>query len=115
MGPALWQQRKTGSTKWSAYDTNKFRQVPSQHQCFSATTLLVSRLQCVGVELPRRAEHAHYPFVENHKFDSKQLGPMKQDCQPHCFSTLNHIVAYCYNDARVIRWLVKQALNRFQG
>ena len=78
------------------------------------TTLLVSRLQCVGVELPRRAEHA-YPFVENHKFDSKQLGPMKQDCQPHCFSTLNHIVAYCYNDARVIRWLVKQALNRFQG
>ena len=33
---------------------------------------------------------------------------MKQDCQPHCFSTLNHIVAYCYNDARVIRWLVKQ-------
>ena len=29
------QQRKTGSTNWSAYDTNKFRQVPSQHQCFS--------------------------------------------------------------------------------
>jgi len=44
-----------------------------------------------------------------------QLGPMKQDCQPHCFSTLNHIVAYCYNDARVIRWLVKRVLNRFQG
>ena len=44
-----------------------------------------------------------------------QLGPMKQDCQTRCFSTLNHIVAYCYNDARVIRWLVKQALNRFQG
>ena len=53
--------------------------------------------------------------VENHRFDSKQLGSMKQECQPHCFSTLNHIVAYCYNDARVIRWLLQQALNRFQG
>lgn len=40
---------------------------------------------------------------------------MKRECQPHCFSTLNHIVAYCYNDGRVIRWLLKQAMNRFQG
>lgn len=40
---------------------------------------------------------------------------MKHDCQPHCFSTLNHIVAYCYNDTRVIRWLLQQALRGFQG
>ena len=30
---------------------------------------------------------------------------MKQTCQQHCFSTLNHNLAYCYNDARVIKWL----------
>jgi hypothetical protein len=40
---------------------------------------------------------------------------MKKSCQPHCFSTLNHILAYCYNDARVIKWMLRQALNRFQG
>jgi hypothetical protein len=45
--------------------------------------------------------------IENHKFESEQLNEMKKSCQPHCFSTLNHILAYCYNDA--------QALNRFQG
>jgi hypothetical protein len=36
-------------------------------------------------------------------------------CQTHCFSTLNHIVGHCYSDARVVRWLVKQALHGFQG
>jgi len=53
--------------------------------------------------------------IENHKFEAKQLTAMKKQCQPHCFSTLNHILAYCYNDARVIKFLLRQALNRFQG
>ena len=39
------------------------------------------------------------------KFDQKQLSQMKSTCQRHCFSTLNHNLAYCYNDARVIKWL----------
>jgi hypothetical protein len=30
---------------------------------------------------------------------------MKQNRQRQCFSTLNHNLAYCYNDARVIKWL----------
>jgi MoaA/NifB/PqqE/SkfB family radical SAM enzyme len=49
------------------------------------------------------------------RFDADQLRAMKQSCQPHCFSTLNHIVGYCYNDTRVIRWLFKQAARGFQG
>jgi len=53
--------------------------------------------------------------IENHKFETKQLTEMKKSCQPHCFSTLNHILAYCYNDARVIKSMFRQALNRFQG
>ena len=40
---------------------------------------------------------------------------LKNICQRHCFSTLNHNLGYCYNDARVIKWLWKQAKNRFQG
>jgi len=53
--------------------------------------------------------------IENHKFEGKQLDEMKKSCQPHCFSTLNHIVGFCYNDARVIKWLFKQAMHGFQG
>jgi len=30
---------------------------------------------------------------------------MKQTCQQHCFSTLNHNLAYCYDDARVIKFV----------
>lgn len=53
--------------------------------------------------------------VERPKFESGQLQQMKTSCQPHCFSTLNHIVGYCYNDARVIKWLMQQTLRGFQG
>jgi len=49
------------------------------------------------------------------KFDRRQLDDMKTDCQKHCFSTLNHIVGYCYNDRRVIQWTLKQAMHGFQG
>ena len=49
------------------------------------------------------------------RFDREQLDEMKQSCQLHCFSTLNHIVGYCYNDRRVIELLLKQAAHGFQG
>jgi MoaA/NifB/PqqE/SkfB family radical SAM enzyme len=54
-------------------------------------------------------------IVGSHKFDTSQLRDMKQSCERHCFSTLNHIVGYCYNDRRVIQWLIKQARHGFQG
>lgn len=53
--------------------------------------------------------------IENHKFDVQQLDEMKEECQTHCFSTLNHNLGYCYNDARVIKWVLKQAARGFQG
>jgi MoaA/NifB/PqqE/SkfB family radical SAM enzyme len=52
--------------------------------------------------------------IERPRFDSEQLVNMKQSCQPHCFSTLNHIVGFCYNDARVIKFLARQALHGFR-
>ena len=48
-------------------------------------------------------------------FDARQLCQIKSECQPHCFSTLNHTLAYCYDAGRVIRWLSKQAANGFRG
>jgi MoaA/NifB/PqqE/SkfB family radical SAM enzyme len=51
--------------------------------------------------------------IDKWNFDQKQLKQMKSTCQRHCFSTLNHNLAYCYNDQRVIKWLWEQAKNGF--
>jgi len=53
--------------------------------------------------------------IENHKFETKQLKEMKKECQKNCFSTLNHILAFCYHDRRVITWLFEQSKHGFQG
>jgi MoaA/NifB/PqqE/SkfB family radical SAM enzyme len=52
--------------------------------------------------------------IDNPKFDSKQLREMKAECELHCFSTLNHIVSYVYNNASVIKWIMQQAKNGFR-
>jgi MoaA/NifB/PqqE/SkfB family radical SAM enzyme len=61
--------------------------------------------------------NANYDWgtVGNQKFDLKQLAEMKQGCEPNCFSTLGYNVAYCYDISRVMKWLLKQAMNGFQG
>ena len=53
--------------------------------------------------------------IEHPRFEQHQLQEMKKGCQPHCFSTLNHNLAYCYKASRVIRWVLKQAVRGFQG
>ena len=53
--------------------------------------------------------------IENHRFEVSQLNEMKTSCQTHCFSTLNHNLGFCYNDARVIKWVLAQARHGFQG
>jgi hypothetical protein len=54
--------------------------------------------------------------IDAPKFDSQQLRDMKQTCQHHCFSTLNHNLGYCYNDSRVIKWVWKQVVtNHMKG
>jgi len=53
--------------------------------------------------------------VEADRFDLVQLDEMKKDCNTTCFSTLNSIVGHCYDDMRVIKWLARQARNRFRG
>jgi radical SAM protein with 4Fe4S-binding SPASM domain len=54
--------------------------------------------------------------IDGHKFDPVQLQGMKKTCQQHCFSTLNHNLAYCYNDARVIKFVwTNLVTNRARG
>jgi len=64
---------------------------------------------------PMYASTYNWGNIDAAKFDAQQLRQMKTTCQRHCFSTLNHNLAYCYNDARVIKWVWKHAKNRFQG
>lgn len=52
--------------------------------------------------------------IKDHKFDTGPWNQMKTSCQTHCFST-NHNLGYCYDDARVIRRVWKQAVRGFQG
>jgi MoaA/NifB/PqqE/SkfB family radical SAM enzyme len=54
--------------------------------------------------------------IDEAKFTPAQLAEMKKSCQRHCFSTLNHNLAYCYDDARVIKFVWTQIVkNRLKG
>jgi MoaA/NifB/PqqE/SkfB family radical SAM enzyme len=64
---------------------------------------------------PMYASTYNWGNVDRFTFEPTQLKRMKQTCERHCFSTLNHNLAYCYNDARVIKWLWKQARNKFRS
>jgi MoaA/NifB/PqqE/SkfB family radical SAM enzyme len=64
---------------------------------------------------PTYSSNHDWGTIEAPRMDPKQLCAMKHECEPNCFSTLNHILAFCYNDARVLRWLLRQAAHGFQG
>jgi MoaA/NifB/PqqE/SkfB family radical SAM enzyme len=65
---------------------------------------------------PMYASTYDWGNIDGHKFDSAQLAGMKKTCQRHCFSTLNHNLSYCYNDARVIKFVWKNLVtNRITG
>jgi len=53
--------------------------------------------------------------IGDHKFDVKQLDDMKVDCTKHCLSTCNYILGYCYDNLRVIKWGLTQAMHGFRG
>ena len=69
----------------------------------------------VGPCFPMYSSTYDWGNIERHKFEPAQLSQMKTTCQQHCFSTLNHNLSYCYDDSRVIKWVWKQARNKFQG
>jgi len=53
--------------------------------------------------------------VDKFTFNPDLLTDMKKTCQKHCFSTLNHNLAYCYNDTRVIKWMWEHVKRGFPG
>ena len=69
----------------------------------------------LGPCFPMYSATHNWGAIESPRFDDGQLKEMKKECQPHCFSTLNHNLAFCYNDARAMKWVLKQAVRGFQG
>jgi hypothetical protein len=67
---------------------------------------LAARTAVLGVEARAGSRDASdLGNIDHFTFNRDQLDGMKKTCQKHCFSTLNHNFAYCYNGARVIRWM----------
>jgi len=64
---------------------------------------------------PMYSAPCNWGVVGKPKFDIDQLRSAKRECQPHCFSTLNHNLAYCYDAGRAFKWVSKQALRGFRG
>ncbi len=64
---------------------------------------------------PMYSASCDWGVVGKPKFEMNQLAQVKRECQPHCFSTLNHNLAYCYDAGRAFKWILKQGLHGFQG
>ena len=64
---------------------------------------------------PMYSARHDWGVVGDHNFQVPQLNEMKKECQTHCFSTLNHNLGYCYDAARALKWVFKQASRGFQG
>lgn len=65
---------------------------------------------------PMYASPFDWGNTDHPKFDNAQLADMKKSCQRQCFSTLNHNLAYCYDDSRVIKFVWTQLVkNRLKG
>jgi radical SAM protein with 4Fe4S-binding SPASM domain len=78
--------------------------------------VIISTDGTVAPCFPRYPSTFDWGNIEESHFDAQQLASMKKTCQQHCFSTLNHNLAYCYNDARVMKFVLTQMVtNRMKG
>jgi len=64
---------------------------------------------------PLYAAGRDWGSIGNPQFDRGELERMKVTCQRHCFSTLQHNVGFCYNDARIVRWIARQVARGFRA
>ena len=69
----------------------------------------------VAPSFPMYSASYDWGNIDHFTFSRDQLDGMKKTCQKHCFSTLNHNLAYCYSDARVIKWIWENVKRGFRG
>lgn len=61
------------------------------------------------------SDHDWGNVYDGHKFDQQQLDDMKKVCNSHCLSTCQYVLGYYYNNANVLRWILKQGLHGWSG
>ena len=98
-------------------DMKKFMRGALQSwQCRAGQNSLIIRVDgTLAPCFPMYSSGPDWGTIGNPQFPHIQLAPIKDACQAHCFSTLNHNLAFCYNDARALKWVGRQALRGFQG
>jgi len=108
--------KMVNSTKRLA-DMKKFMRGELQEwNCRAGQNSLIIRVDgTLAPCFPMYSSQFDWGAIGNPKFQDNPLGPIKKACQPYCFSTLNHNLAFCYNDRRVLKWVGMQALRGFQG
>jgi hypothetical protein len=89
----------------------------AEWNCLAAQNNVIIRTDgTVAPCFPMYASTSDWGNIDQHKFGDGQLAGMKKTCQQHCFSPLNHNLAYCYNDARVIKFVWTNLVkNRMKG
>ena len=98
-------------------DMKKFMRGALQSwQCRAGQNSLIIRVDgTLAPCFPMYSSGFDWGTIGNPQFPQNQLGPIKDACQAHCFSTLNHNLSFCYNDGRALKWVGRQALRGFQG
>ena len=92
---------------WQMVDFMKGKHFP--WNCRAGQNSMIIRVDgTLAPCFPMYTANYDWGVVGDHKFDTKQLDHQKESCQTHCFSTLNHILGWCYNDQRVIKYFFKQ-------
>ena len=87
-----------------------------QWDCRAGQNSIIIRTDgTLGPCFPLYSATYDWGVVGRPRFEPVQLAEMKRACQSHCYSTLNHNLAYCYKPSRAIRWVLKQAARGFQG
>lgn len=91
-------------------------EVKSRWNCRAGQNSLIIRTDgSLAPCFPMYSASYDWGVVGDHKFDVRQLDEMKKTCMSHCLSTCNYILGYCYDNMRVLKWVLKQAKNGFRG
>lgn len=85
-------------------------------QCRAGHNSLVIRTDgTLAPCFPMYSAQYDWGTIENPKFDFQQLDEMKKKCNSHCLSTCQYVLGHYYNNQRVLRWIIKQALHGLSG
>ncbi|MGH9559082.1 MAG: radical SAM protein [Bryobacteraceae bacterium] len=92
------------------------RNQPEPWHCRAGHNSLIVRVDgTLAPCFPMYSSPYDWGFAGHHKFETRQLKEMKESCELQCFSTLNSVLALCYDNTRVIRYFIKNAKRGFQG